>query len=124
MATGTELDKLIQYHNKENQDEKLNCTTATESSMRQMPMTTEMTTLHRTSPLAWHCTLSTLTSTSTESGHYERAQSCFLVHISSHSHFGSSSSLVENTIPPIQQNLHEKYLRETNGYGVRAMNIQ
>ena len=37
--------------------------------MRQMPMTTEMTTLHRTSPLAWHCTLSTLTSTFTECAH-------------------------------------------------------
>ena len=46
--------------------------------MRQMPMTTEMTTLHRTSPLAWHCTLSTLTSTSTESAHQERAQTCSL----------------------------------------------
>ena len=41
-----------------------------------MPMTTEMTTLHRTSPLTWHCTLSTLTSTSTESAHHECAQSC------------------------------------------------
>ena len=30
--------------------------TGTESSMTQMLMTTEMTTLHRTSPLAWHCT--------------------------------------------------------------------
>ena len=49
-------------------------------------MTTEMTTLHRTSPLAWHCTLSTLTSTSTESAHHERAQS-FSLHISSHSHW-------------------------------------
>ena len=49
-------------------------------------MTTEMTTLHRTSPLAWHCTLSTLTSTSTESAYHERAQSCSL-HISSHSHW-------------------------------------
>ena len=81
MATGKELDELVQYHNKENQDdkvEKYNCTTGTESSMRQMPMTTEMTTLHRTSPLAWHCTLSTLTSTSTESAHHERAQSCSL----------------------------------------------
>ena len=46
--------------------------------MRQMPMTTEMTTLHRTSPLSWHCTLSTLTSTSTESAHHERAESCSL----------------------------------------------
>ena len=46
--------------------------------MRQMPMTTEMTTLHRTSPLAWHCTLSTLTSTSTGSAHHERAESCSL----------------------------------------------
>ena len=41
-------------------------------------MTTAMTTLHRTSPLAWHCTLSTLTNTSTESAHHERAQSCSL----------------------------------------------
>ena len=41
-------------------------------------MTMEMTTLHRTSPLAWHCTLSTLTSTFTESAHHERAQSCSL----------------------------------------------
>ena len=46
-------------------------------------MTTEMTTPHRTSPFAWHCTLSTLTSTSTESAHHERAQSCFLVYTSS-----------------------------------------
>ena len=79
MATGKELDEPVQYHNKENQDdkvEKFNCTTGTESS--QMPMTTEVTTLHRTSPLAWHCTLSTLTSTSTESAHHERAQSCSL----------------------------------------------
>ena len=81
MATGKELDELIQYHNKENQDDKVekeNCTTETESSMSQMPMMTEMTTLHRTSPLAWHCTSSTLTSTSTESAHHERAQSCSL----------------------------------------------
>ena len=54
--------------------------------MTQMPMTTEMTTLHRTSPLAWHCTLSTLTSTFTESAHHELAQFCSL-HISSHSHW-------------------------------------
>ena len=53
-----------------------------EISMTQMPMTTEMTTLHRTSPLVWHCTLSTLTNTSTESEHHERAV-LFHVHISS-----------------------------------------
>ena len=47
--------------------------------MIQMPMTTEMTTLHSTSPLAWHCTLSTLTSTSTESAHHERVV-LFLAH--------------------------------------------
>ena len=47
---------------KENWDVKKNCTSGTESSMRQMP-------LHRTSPLAWHCTLSTLTSTFTECAH-------------------------------------------------------
>ena len=61
--------------------------------MRQMLMTTEMTTLHRTSPLAWHCTLSTLTSTSTESAHHERAQSCSCVHISSHSHLAQVRAL-------------------------------
>ena len=55
MATGKELDELIQYHNKENQDdnvEKVRVYKWTESSMRQTLMTTEMTTLHRTSPLA------------------------------------------------------------------------
>ena len=46
--------------------------------MRQMLMTTEMTTLHRISPLAWHCASSTLTSTSTENAHHVRAQSCSL----------------------------------------------
>ena len=37
--------------------------------MRQMSMTTEMTTLHCTSPLAWHFTTCTPTSTFTECAH-------------------------------------------------------
>ena len=51
---------------------------------------------HCTSPLAWHCTLSTLTSTSTESAHHERAQSCSLCTFH-HTHIGSSSSLVRTS---------------------------
>ena len=57
-----------------------------------MLMTTEMTTLHRTSPLSQHCTSSTLTRTSSESVHHESAV-LFLVHISSHSHLAQVRSL-------------------------------
>ena len=65
--------------------------------MRQMRMTTEMTALHSTSPLAWHCTLSTPYNASTESAHHERAQSCFLCTFH-HTHIGSSSSLVRTPL--------------------------
>ena len=61
--------------------------------MRQMPMTTEMTTLHRTSPIAWYC----ITSTSIESAHHERAQSCCLCTFI-HTHIGSSLAFVRTSL--------------------------
>ena len=79
MATGKSWMNWYSITTRRIRTTKWTTRSGTESTMRQMPMTTEMTTLHRTSPLAWHCTLSTLTSTSTESAHHERAQSCSLL---------------------------------------------
>ena len=81
--------------------------------MRQMPMRTETTTLHRTSPLAWHCTLSTLTSTSTESAHHERAQSCSLCTFI-HTHIGSSSTLVRTPLTTIIVAIHVVVVSSTS----------
>ena len=85
--------------------EKENCTSGTESSMRQMPMTTEMTTLHRTSPLAWHCTLRY----THKYIHWERASWArtvlFLAHFI-HTHIGSSSSLVRTPLMIITMVIH------------------
>ena len=60
--------------------------------MKQMLMTTELTTLHRTSPLAWHCTISTLTYSSIERAHVV----LFLAHFITLT-FGFSSSLVRTS---------------------------
>ena len=68
-------------------------------------MTTEMTTLHRTSPLAWHCTMNTLTSTSTESAHHERVV-LFMCTLHPYSHIGSSSSLVRTPLTTIIMAIH------------------
>ena len=73
MATGKSWDELIQYHNKENQDDKVHNNKREKhdnvNTNDDVDMTTLTTGRHSTSTIAWRFTTCTSTNSSTERAH-------------------------------------------------------